>query len=438
VIPHFVEEGEAFVLTLLVSMLLLFIFLEIPVSFSIGLSSLLYLLINDFPTALVAQRSVLGTYSFPFLALPFFILAGGLMEYGGISRRLLRLSSALVGHIRGGLAVVTVVASLLFGTLSGSAIGSTAAIGSIMIPAMKKKGYVAEFTAALMACSGVLSSMIPPSLTKVILGATAGISIGALFIAAVVPGIITALGLIIVSLIISKRRGYGGEERASLKELLAAAVDSILPMLAPVIMLGGVWGGIFTVTESAIICVVYTLFLGAVVYKEIKIQDFFNICYKTVLTTISVSLIIGLASLFAWIVAAERMPQMMASWFLSISDSKWVFLILVNILVLLLGTFMETSALILILIPIFMPIAKQYGIDAIHFSVVFLVNLCIGANTPPLGVTLMTASKIAEVSYTKATIAVMPFILSTVIVLFICTFIPELSTWLPKIFFGGR
>lgn len=420
----------------LLCILLFFIMLEIPVSLSIGLASLCYLAIEGFPTVLLAQRSVLGVYSFPFLALPFFVLAGNLMSYGGISRRLLRLASALMGHLRGGLAIVTVFASLLFGALSGSAIGATAAIGSVMIPAMKKKGYAPEFAAALQGTSGVLASLIPPSLTVVVIGATAGLSIGALLVAGVLPGILTALALIIVSLVYSIKNGYGGEARASAKELSSAVFGAILPLLAPIIILGGVWAGICTVTESAVVVVAYSLVLGMGVYKEIKFRDLVPIAYKTAMTSVSIMLIVGFAALFGWIVAAEQMPQAMASWFLSISNSKWVFLLLVNIMVMILGTFMETNAIVLILTPVFFPIAQQYGINLIHFATIFLLNLCIGANTPPLGVTLMTATKIADVSFTKSSRAVIPFLLGTIASLVLVTLVPEFSTYIPKLLFN--
>ncbi len=422
-------------LGLLLLILLFFIALEVPVSLSIALSSLCYLLAMDFPTVLLAQRSILGTYSFPFLALPFFVLAGNLMSYGGISRRLLRLASALVGHLRGGLAIVTVVASMLFGALSGSAIGGTAAIGSVMIPAMKAKGYAPEFAAALQGTSGVLASLIPPSLTVVIIGATAGVSIGTLLIAGILPGVLTAAGLIVASVVISHRRGYGGADRAAAGELRSAVVGAILPLLAPIIILGSVWLSICTVTESAVVVVAYALFLGVVVYREIRFRDLGTIAYKTALTTISIMMIVGFASLFGWIVAAERMPQQMAEWFLSVSSSKWVFLLLFNILILILGTFMETNAIVLILTPVFFPIAQKYGIDLVHFSTIFLLNLCIGANTPPLGVTLMTATKIANVSFTKSSRAVLPFLFATVVALVIVTLVPGVSTFLPNLLF---
>lgn len=423
-----------------VLMIILFvcILLGLPIAFSIGVSSLVYLLTTDLPLVLVAQRSILGAYTYPFLALPFFVFGGMLMEYGGITKRLMRLATAFVGHLKGGLAVVTVVASTLFGALCGSGVGATAAVGSIMIPAMKKKGYGADFAAALQGCCGTLASLIPPSLTVVVIGATGGLSIGALFLAGVMPGVLVGLGLISISIIISIKRGYGSEKKASFSELLDALKDSLLALLAPFIILGGLWTGTFTVTESASVVVVYSFIIAVFVYKEVTFKMLPEITLKTIRTSVSVLLIVGIAALFGWIVTAERIPQMLTAFFLSISSNKWIFMILINLLLLVLGTFMESTALVIILIPVLLPVVYQYGIDPIHFCTVFLLNLCIGANTPPLGVTLMTGARIADVSFTKASKAVLPFIAAMVVVLFITIFVPQFSTTLPTLVLRGK
>ena len=251
--------------------------------------------------------------------------------------------------------------------------------------------------------------------------------------AGVMPGVLTAIALVVVAAIISMKRGYGGEERAPFSEYIAAAKDATLALLAPVIILGGIWGGIFTVTEAAAVVVVYSFIIAVFVYKEVSFSQLPQITYRTIITSVSIMLIVGIASLFGWIVTAERIPQLLANFFLEISPNKWVFMILINALLLVLGTFMESTALVIILIPVLLPVVYQYGIDPIHFCTVFLLNLCIGANTPPLGVTLMTASRIAEVSFTKASRAVIPFILATVVVLIITIFIPGFSTFLPNL-----
>ncbi|MFM1653907.1 TRAP transporter large permease [Brevibacillus sp. B_LB10_24] len=419
---------------LLFGSLFLFILFNIPIAFAIGLSCLLFLVANDLSIALVAQRATQGINSFSFLALPMFVFAGVLMEHGGITQRLMRFANALIGHVSGGLASVTVVGSTLFGALSGSAIGDTAAIGSIMIPAMKAKQYSAKFAAALQGCCGILASLIPPSLTMVILGATGNISIGGLLIGGLIPGVLMALALIVISIIISKRNGYGKGDRASLKELVLSFLDALPPLMLPVIILGGILGGIVTVTEAAVLAVVYAFILSAFVYKEVRIGQIAEIVMQVIRISVPVQLIVAISSLFAWIVTTQRIPQFLTEFFVNIAPNAWVFLILLNLLLLLLGTFMESNALIIILIPILMPVVQQYGIDPIYFGVMFVVNLCIGANTPPLGVTLMTASRIAEVKFSEASIAVIPFLLAMIAVLALTIAFPPLSTFLPSLF----
>lgn len=415
-------------------LLLGLIIINVPIAFAIGFACLTYLFVKDINLALVAQRSATGIYSYPFLALPMFVFAGVLMEHGGITQRMMRLANAVIGHISGGLAAVTVAGSALFGALSGSAIGDTAAIGSIMIPAMKAKNYAAGFAAALQGCSGVLASLIPPSLTMVILGATGNISIAGLLIGGLVPGLLMALLLIIVSLLISRRRGYGKGERATWREFISAVSDSVLPLLLPVIILGGILGGIVTVTEAAVLAVVYAFLLSAIIYREVKISDLPAICMQVIRIAVPVQLIVAISHLFVWIVATEQIPQQLTAFFAAVAPDPMTFLILLNFLLLLLGTFMESNALIIILIPILMPVVNQYGIDPLHFGVMFVVNLCIGANTPPLGVTLMTGAKIAGVRFAEASRAVLPFLAAMVIVLILTILFPKLSTFLPSLF----
>ncbi|MFA6882094.1 MAG: TRAP transporter large permease, partial [Aminobacterium sp.] len=351
----------------LLGALFVLIGLGVPIAFSIGLSSLLYLTLCGYPSFLVAQRTVQGIYSYPFLALPFFVFAGMLMDSGGITERLMKLASALVGHFKGGLAAVTVTASVLFGALSGSGVGDTAAIGSIMIPAMKKKGYDASFAAALMGCSGVLASLIPPSLTTVIIGAVGGISIGGLLLGGLVPGLLTAFSLIAVSTIISIKKGYGGEKKATFQELCLAIKGSLIPMMAPVIILGGILTGVFTVTEAAVVAVVYSLFVALFVYREVSIKDLPDVAFKAVKISVSIMIIVGLASLFGWVLTAEQIPLILTKFFIAISPNKWVFLLIINLFVLLLGTFMETTAIVIILIPVLMPVVAAYELNPIYF-----------------------------------------------------------------------
>src|SRR5699024_3875312 len=282
----------------------------------------------------------------------------------------------------------------LFGALSGSALGVTAAIGSILMPEMKKKGNDPAFAAALQGTSGILGTLIPPSLTMVIIGATGNISIGALLIGGFIPGVLLALGLIIASVIISKKNNYPKGEKASLKELGVTFMHSVLPLLLPVIILGGIFGGIVTVTEAAVLGVLYAFILSVVIYREVKLSQISSIVMQTISITAPILLIIAISNLFGWILTTERIPQAITEMFVSISPNALVFLLLINLLLIILGSFMESNALILILIPILMPVIAFYEIDPVHFGVVFAINLCIGSNTPPLGVTLITASKI--------------------------------------------
>ncbi len=416
--------------------LFVFIAMGIPIAFSIGLSSLLYLVVSDIPLSLIAQRSVMGVFSYSFLAIPFFVLSGMIMERGGTTRRLMKLANSFVGHFKGGLAVVDIVVSMMFAALSGSGVGGTAAVGAIMIPSMKKKGYSGAFAAAVEGTSGVLASIIPPSLTIVIIGVTGGVSIGRMFFAGIVPGIICGLALIVVALIISRKRGYGGDEKSTWRARFSAMKHAILPLVNPIIILGGIFGGIFTVTEAAVVSVVYSLILSMVIYREMDFKDLIEICIKTIRISCAILIIIAISSLFAWILTAERVPQRLTVFFSQVSPNKYVFFLYINMLLLLLGTFMESSALVLILIPTLLPVAAAFGIDPVHFGIIFLINLTIGANTPPLGVTLMTGAKIAEVPFYSAAKEVIPFLGAMVVALLLFTVFPQIVLWLPNMVFG--
>ncbi|PAV28350.1 hypothetical protein CIL05_17090 [Virgibacillus profundi] len=422
-------------MTFLIILIMLFvlILLKVPIAYSIGITCLIYIITNDMSLALIAQRTTMGVFSYPFLALPLFVFAGVLMEHGGITQRLMRLANALIGHIRGGLASTMVVSSAMFGALSGSALGVTAAIGSILLPEMKKKGNDPAFSAALQGTSGILGTLIPPSLTMVIIGATGNISIGALLIGGFIPGLILAAGLVIVSIIISKKNNYGKGERASLGEVGISLLHSIPPLLLPVIILGGIFSGIVTVTEAAVLGVVYAFVLSVFIYREVKLSKISTIAMQTITISAPILLIIGVSNLLGWILTAEQIPQAITEFFVSISPSAIIFLILINILLLILGTFMESNALILILIPILMPVIGYYDVNPVHFGVMFAVNLCIGSNTPPLGVTLITASKIAKVDLLHSSKAVIPFLAVMVFVLIITIFFPSLSTSLANL-----
>lgn len=413
--------------------LLALILLNVPVAFAIGITCVGYLFFNDISFAIMGQRISQGIYSYPFLALPMFVFAGVLMEFGGITRRLMRLANALIGHIAGGLAAVTVLGNALFGTLCGSAIGGTAAVGSIMIPAMKERGYSASFSASLQGCCGILSSLIPPSLTMVIMGVTGNISIADLLIGGFLPGVLMAGLLMAVAVGISKRRGYGQGSQVPAGELGRAFVGALPTLMLPVIILGGIFGGIVTVTEAAVLAVVYAFVLSCFVYREIRLTDLPNVCMKVLRIAVPIQLIVAISAMFAWIVTTEQITQDFVTLFTQITSDPLMFLLLLSAFLLVLGTFMESNALIIILIPILMPVVAQYGIDPVHFAILFVTNLCIGAVTPPLGVTLMTASKIAEIRLSEACRSLLPFLLAMIATLVLVVLVPGLSTWLPAL-----
>jgi tripartite ATP-independent transporter DctM subunit len=421
------------VASILLVTLLLLILLNIPVAFAIGITCVGYLLFNDISLAILGQRVTQGIYSYPFLALPMFVFAGALMEFGGITRRLMRLANAMIGHIAGGLAAVTVLGNALFGTLCGSAIGGTAAVGSIVIPAMKEKGYSASFAASLQGCCGILSSLIPPSLTMVIMGVTGNISIADLLIGGFLPGIVMAASLMAVAIGVSKRRGYGLGNQVAPGELWHAFVGALPTLMLPVIILGGIFGGIVTVTEAAVLAVVYAFFLSCVVYREIRFRDLPDVCMKVLRISVPIQLIVSISAMFAWIVTTEQITQNFVTLFTQMTSDPLMFLLLISAFLLLLGTFMESNALIIILIPILMPVVTQYGIDPVHFAILFVTNLCIGAVTPPLGVTLMTASRIAGIRFSEACTSLWPFLASMIVTLILVLLVPGLSTWLPDL-----
>ena len=414
------------------------IFLGIPIAFAIAISGMAYLVFESaVPLLVVAQRMVVGVDSFTLLAIPLFVLAGALMAEGDITPRIMRFASSMVGHIPGGLAMVMVVSCMLFGAISGSGVADVVAIGSILLPAMKQQGYRKPFSAALLGCAGSLGTIIPPSIVMVVLGVSMGTSIGKLFLGGVIPGIITGLGLMAISYMISLKENYPRLEKAPWSEVFSSLRAALLPLLTPAIIIGGILKGIFTATEAGGVAALYALLLSMFVYRKLTWRRFFEICLETARTSAVVLFLIAAASLFGWVLAAENIPQMVAAAMLSISTNYWVVLILFNILLLVLGMFMETIAIILIVIPIFFPILQQLGVDPVHLGVMVCVNLAIGANTPPLGVDLMAACKVADIPYESSFRYLLPFIGSMVLALLLIMVFPPLVTFLPNLLMGG-
>lgn len=409
--------------------------LSVPVSYALGLSSLAALLYKGgIPVTILAQRMFTGLDSFPLLAVPFFILAGALMETGGISARLIRLASVLVGHIRGGLGMVVVLSTMMFSGLSGSSAADTAAIGSIMIPQMTKRGYPRGLATATVAASGGFAILIPPCITMIIFGVTANVSIGYLFFAGFLPAFMMGAGMMMAMYWIARRYKLPQEPRAACGEVATAAVKAVPPLLMPVIVLGGIRFGAFTPTEGAIVAVFYSALLSMVFYRELRIRDIPPILVTTAKLTGIVMLLVGMSSTFAWVVASQRIPQLVTEGILGISTNPMVFLFMVNILFLIVGTFMDPTPAIIILVPILFPVSQQLGIDEIHFGTVVVANLGIGLVTPPVGVVLYVAASVGKTTIEEVSRYLLPFFAVLILTLFVITYLPDVTLFVPRLF----
>jgi C4-dicarboxylate transporter DctM subunit len=415
------------------SLALLFL-INVPIALALGIASSAALLYKgNIPLLVVAQRMFTGTDSFPLMAIPFFMLAGALMDTGGISRRLVRFANSLVGHIPGGLAHVAALSAMFFAAVSGSGAATTAAIGSMLIPALLNKGYRKDFAVCLLGASGPIGIIIPPSIPFVLYGVSAGVSIGKLFLAGIVPGIMMGIGIMIVNYIYAKKEGYQPEKRATASEVFSAFIDAFPALLMPLIILGGILGGIFTPTEAAVVAVVYGLLVGVFVYRELKWQHLSNVLTASAISTGVVMLLLAIASTFGWIMTSEQIPQKIAAGLLSISNNPYVILLIINILLLIIGTFMETTPALILLVPVLYPVIMKMGIDPIHFGVVMVTNLAIGMLTPPLGLCLFVSCNIADAKMSEVMKPILPFLAATVTVLMLVTYFPQLSLWLPNL-----
>ncbi|WP_339218965.1 TRAP transporter large permease [Paenibacillus sp. FSL W7-1332] len=418
--------------------LILFFAISVPIAVSMGMASAVAIWWEGgTPLLVLVQRSFTSTDSFPLMAIPFFVFAGTLMEFGGISRRLVNLANALTGHLPGGLGLVTIVTSMFFAAISGSSAAATAALGSILIPAMISRGYHKNFTGALQATSGELGVIIPPSIPLILYGVAAETSIGDLFMAGLIPGIMIGLSLMIAVYIIAKRKGYAREKRKTPAEVWQAFKESFWAVLMPIIILGGIYGGIFTPTEAAGVAVAYAFIVGVFVYKEIKFSKLINILTQSTITTSVIMFIIASAGLFSWIMTREGIPQAVAGFFVNISDNPIVFLLLVNVFLLIVGMFMESNASIIILAPLLAPVAAEFGIDPTHFGIIMIVNLAIGMCTPPLGINLFISAQIAKIRLDQIAKGMVPFYIVLIIDLMLITYIPHLSMFLPNLL-GGK
>lgn len=407
-----------------------------PIAFCLGVASFATVLYMGLPPLVVFQRLNSGMSVFSLLAIPFFIYAGDLMVRGGIAARIVAFAGSLVGHLRGGLGQVNIATATLFGGISGSAVAEAAAVGGLMIPQMKARGYGADYAVNVTSMAALIALLLPPSHNMIIYSISAGgkISIADLFTAGIVPGILLAAALMVTAYIVARRRGYPTEPFPGLSAVLYLGAVALPGLLLIGIIFGGVRSGIFTATESSCIAVLYALLVTLLVYRQMSWNDFVHATHGAVRTTAMVLLIIGTAAAFSWLMAFLRVPAALVAWMNTISDNPIVILLLINLLMLLLGTFMDMGPTIIITTPIFLPIAQAYGIDPVHFGVIMILNFGIGLNTPPVGAVQFVACAVGRISVWEAMRSIWPFYGAGVVVLILVTYIPALSLWLPGMF----
>jgi len=419
---------------LLFGVFILMLIISVPIGVSLGIASVVTILVlNPVSVDSFTQTTIQGLNSFPLMAVPLFAFAGDIMGKGGISKRLLDLASILFNRVTGGLGVVAIVASLFFAAISGTGSGTVAAIGTIMIPAMVARNYNKAFSGALVATAGTLGAVIPPSITMIIYAVTAGVSVTGMFSASIGPGILIAIALIIYTLYYARKKGYQGEgEQFLFKEFIIKFIKAIPALLLPFIVLGGIYGGVFTPTEAAAVAVVYGILVSVFLYKEVKISELPYIGFNAVMLSAAVLIIIGVSSGFGHILTIAQVPSTISDWILGISSNVILVLLLINLLLLFVGTFMETNAAIIILVPILLPVVMELGVDPIHFGIIMIINLAIGFITPPVGANLFMASQVSQIKFDELVRAIVPWILVMIVVLLIVTFIPSISLWLPS------
>ena len=406
----------------------------IPICFSLGLVSIFGMVQGATPMIVVIQRLFTGADSTALIAIPLFILAGGLMVQGGISNRIVSFADALIGHFPSGLALVSILACMFFAAITGSAIAATAAIGGIMIPIMREKNYEDTFSAPLIACGGSIGPIIPPSIPLLLYGTMANVSVGKLFIGGFIPGIIMGVGLMIYSYFVGKKRHYvGREKKASREEILRTGKDALLALIMPIIIIGGILSGIFTATESGAIACAYAIIIGGLVYKELKLENMFRLFVDCAKSTGQVLVVVACASLFTWVITVAQVPQTVSALLSDSIHSRVILLLVINIILLIAGTFIDTTSALVIFTPLFLPLVQAMGIDLIHFGLVMAVNLTIGMCTPPLGVCLFVAGSIAKVSLKEQMKDLLPMLGVLLVVLLIITYIPQTVTFLPNL-----
>ena len=418
---------------LILSLFFLFV-INTPIAIAIGTASLAAIAVQgDFSLMVVVQRMVAGTDSFHLMAVPLFMYAGTIMEKGGISQRLIDFANALTGWLPGGLAAVSIVSAMFFAGISGSAAADAAAVGAILIPAMKRAGYPSDFSAAVQAAGGSLGVVIPPSIPMIIFGFLTGASISRLFAAGILPGLLIAVSLISVATFISWKNGFAPENRFSFQRLVGTAKDALLALGAPVIILGGILSGVFTATESAAVAVVYALFVSMAVYRQIGFKDVFKIFGQAGITSAIVMFIISTAYVFSWIAAIENIPDALAGGLLGMTQNPVYLLLLINLVLLVTGVFVETTASLILLVPMITAMVPSLGIDPVQLGVIVVANLAIGMLTPPMGICLIVSASISGQSIGAVSSRVLPFLLVLIVDLALITFYPPLTMWLARI-----
>lgn len=410
--------------------LIILALLGIPIYLSLGISALIAMAMADLPFEILAQKMFAGMNSSSLLAIPFFILAGNIMSRS-ITGKLIGISNAFIGWIKGSLALVTVVASALFGAISGSGVATVSAVGGTTIPAMKEEKYPAHFAAAIASMASILGPIIPPSITLIVYGSITGVSVSKLFLGSVIPGVLLALVLVGYALFYGKKHDLPAHARKSPKEIACTVKEGIWALLMPVIILGGIFGGIFSPTESAAVAVIYALLISFFVYKDMTLKDFGSVLIDSSISTATILMMVGLSKSSSYVVTVSGLPETILNGFASFTDSPIVILLLINILFLIIGMLMEANAAIVMMTPLLLPLMKAFGVDTIQFGIVMSFNLCIGLITPPVGICMLMGNQLAGSKLSVALKAVAPMLLMSLIILMLITYIPALTTWLP-------
>lgn len=416
---------------LVIILLLGLAFLGFPIYIALGIGTLAALNMAGMPALVLPQKLFAGMNSSSLLAIPFFILAGNIMSRS-ITVKLIDVANAIIGWIRGSVAVVTVLASALFGAISGSGVATASAIGGITIPAMQREGYPSEFSTAISAISSILGPIIPPSITLIVYASITNVSVSQLFMGSVIPGILLAGSLIVYALVYGKRKNLPAHEKQTPKQIGHAFKEGIWALLMPIIILGGIFGGIFTPTEAAAVAVVYALIISLTVYRDMKLSELPQVFVEASVSTATIMMMVGLSKASSYVVVTSGLPQQLLDVFTSITSNRIVILLLLNLLFLIIGMLMEANAAIIMMTPILTPLLTAFNIDALQFGIVMSFNLCIGLVTPPVGLCLLICNQIAKTRLMKALKAMMPMLLISVIVLMLITYIPALTTWLPS------